>query len=71
MVSVLVLLSHADKLAQRHKAVRQMYILDRNTESLQMQILAREVPQAADAALDQTARDRRRVAAPKTTTLRT
>ena len=40
-----------------------MYILDRNTESLQMQILAREVPQAADAALDQTARDRRRVAA--------
>lgn len=26
-----------------------MYILDRNTESLQMQILAREVPQAADA----------------------
>ena len=33
MVSVLVLLSHADKLTQRHKAVRQMYILDRNTES--------------------------------------
>ena len=45
----------ADQMAQRHQAVRQVHVFDRNAQSLQMKVLAGEIPQTADTALYQTA----------------
>ena len=42
-------------MTQRHQAVRQVHVFDRNAQSLQMKVLAGEIPQTADTALYQTA----------------
>ena len=48
-------------MAQCHQAVRQVHVFDWNAQSLQMKVLAGEIPQTADTALYQTARNTRSI----------